>query len=92
VAFVVAAPELLGSAASDLANLADSLSSANAAAATWTTEILVAADDEVWAAIATLFSGHAQTYQALRLALFHHGGTGGAGGSLLGQGGLNGKP
>jgi hypothetical protein len=80
VAFVVAAPELLGSAASDLANLAGSLSSANAAAATGTTVILAAAEDEVSAAIATLFSGHA------------HGGTGGAGGSLLGQEGLNSKP
>jgi PE family protein len=73
VVFVVAAPELLGSAASDLANLAGSLSSANAAAATRTTAILTAAEDEVSAAIATLFSGHAQTYQALsnQAAAFH---------------------
>ena len=85
MAFVVAAPELLGQQPRDLADLAGSLSSANAAAATRTTVIIAAADDEVSVAIAALFSGHAHTYQALsnQAAAFHqqfvHGLNAGAG-------------
>src|ERR1700751_4192679 len=73
MSFVVAVPEVLGTAATDLASLGSTLSAANAAAATPTTGVLAAAEDEVSAAIASLFSGHAQAYQALsaQAAVFH---------------------
>jgi PE family len=55
MSFVIAAPELVTAAATDLANVGSSLGSANAAAALPTTEILAAAEDEVSAAIASVF-------------------------------------
>jgi hypothetical protein len=50
------------------------LSAAHAAAAVPTTSVAVAAGDEVSAAIASLFSSHAQQYQALnaQAAAFHY--------------------
>ncbi len=57
MSFVVAVPEVLGTAATDLAGLGSSLSEARAAAATQTTGVLAAAEDEVSAAIAAVFSG-----------------------------------
>jgi len=53
------------SAAKDLASLGSTLNAASAAAATQTTGVVAAAEDEVSAAIASLFSGDAQAYQAL---------------------------
>jgi hypothetical protein len=72
MSFVVAVPEVLGTAAGDLTRIGSSLSEANAAAAP-TTGILVAAEDEVSAAIAALFSAHGQGFQALnaQAAQFH---------------------
>ncbi len=45
MSFVVAVPEVLGTAATDLAGLGSSLSAANAAAAHQTTGVLAAAED-----------------------------------------------
>ena len=63
--FVVAAPEMTASAALDLAGIRSMISEANAAAAASTTAVTAAARDEVSAAIASLFSGHGQQFQAL---------------------------
>jgi PE family len=71
---VTAAPELISTAATDLANIGSNLSAAHMAAAAPTTGVVPAAADEVSASIAHLFSAHAQDYQALagRAAAFHH--------------------
>src|SRR5215469_13170474 len=73
MSFVVAVPEALGTAATDLASLGSTISSANAAAATATTGVLTAAEDEVSAAIAAVFSAHGEGFQALsaQAAAFH---------------------
>jgi PE family len=73
MSLVIATPEFVTAAATDLANVGSSLSEANAAAAASTTGVVVAAGDEVSAAIASLFSGHAQAFQALsaQTAAFH---------------------
>src|SRR5271170_3571209 len=70
---VIAAPELITTAATDLRNLGSTISAANASAATQTTGVLAAAEDEVSAAIAALFSSHGQEYQAVsaQAAAFH---------------------
>src|ERR1700733_13388693 len=62
---VVAGPEMLAWGATDLERVGSSLSAANAAAAAPTTAVVAAAGDEVSAAIASLFSRHAQEFQAL---------------------------
>ncbi len=71
--WVIAAPEYVAAAASDLANIGSSLSSANMAALAPTSGVLAAGADEVSAMIAALFSLHAQAYQALsaQAASFH---------------------
>ena len=73
MSFVIAAPEVVTAASTDLANIGSTLNAANGAAATQTTGVLAAAEDEVSTAIAALFSGHAQAYQALsaQAAAFH---------------------
>jgi triacylglycerol lipase len=73
MSYVIAAPEVVGTAATDLASLGSKLSEARAAAATQTTRVLVAAQDEVSAAIAAVFSAHGQGFQALsaQAAVFH---------------------
>ena len=73
MSYVIAAPELMTSAATDLSNIGSALSAARAAAATSTTGVLTAAEDEVSAAIASLFSAHGQGFQALgaQAAAFH---------------------
>src|SRR5258708_28002680 len=63
--FLTAAPEMVASAASDLAGIGSTLSAANAAAVIPTTALMPAAGDEVSAAIASLFSTHAENYQSL---------------------------
>ena len=70
---VIAAPEMMTAAATDVASIGSTLSAANAAAAAPTTGIVAAASDEVSAAIAALFSWHGQAYQALgaRAAALH---------------------
>ena len=73
MSYLTAAPETIASAATDVANIGSTLDAANAAAAARTTGVLVAAGDEVSAAIAKLFSGHGQAFQALsaQAAAFH---------------------
>ncbi|ETW23890.1 PE family protein [Mycobacterium gastri 'Wayne'] len=73
MAYVIAAPEMVAGAATDLASLGSTVSSANAAAAGPTTALVAAAGDEVSAAIAALFGAHARSYQALstQAAAFH---------------------
>jgi hypothetical protein len=63
MSFVVAVPEVLGSAATDLASLGSTISAANAAAASSTTGVVVAAGDEVSAAIAAMFSSHGRAFR-----------------------------
>ena len=73
MSYVIAAPEMLAAAAADVAGIGSSLSEANAAAATQTTGVLAAAEDEVSAAIAALFSAHGQGFQAVsaQAEVFH---------------------
>jgi PE family len=73
MSFVTVAPEFVGQAAGQLENIGSELSAAHAAAAAPTTGVAAAAGDEVSAAIASLFSSHAQQFQALnaQAAAFH---------------------
>ncbi len=73
MAYLKAAPELLGSAASDLASIRSALSAANVAAAVPITDVVAAGADEVSAVAASLLSVHAQAYQTLsaEAAAFH---------------------
>ena len=70
---LIAAPEMMTTAATDLATIGSDLSAAHMTAATQTTGILAAAEDEVSAAIVALFSAHGQGFQALgaQAAAFH---------------------
>jgi len=73
MSFLVAAPQALAHAASDLADLGSTINTATAAAAAPTTALVPAAADDVSAAIAALFSAHGQGYQRLsaQVAAFH---------------------
>jgi hypothetical protein len=73
MSYLIAAPDMLAAAAADAAGIGSSLSEANAAAAASTTKVIAAGGDEVSAAIASLFSGHGQQFQALsaQAAAFH---------------------
>jgi hypothetical protein len=73
VSFVIAAPEYVAAAASDLANVGSAINSANSAASGATTNILAAGTDEVSTAVASLFSARSRAYQALsaQAASFH---------------------
>ncbi|WP_415823700.1 PE family protein, partial [Mycobacterium basiliense] len=70
---MVVIPELLTSAATELERIGSTLSAVNAAAAGSTTGLLGAGADEVSAAVAALFAGHAHEYQTLsaRASTFH---------------------
>ena len=65
MSYVVAAPDMMTSAATDLANIGSTLDEAHRAAALTTQGVAPAAADEVSVSIAHLFSRHAQDYQAL---------------------------
>jgi hypothetical protein len=73
MSFVFTTPEYVAAAASDLANIGSTISSANAAALGRTSGVLAAGADEVSTTVAALFDAHAQAYQALstQAALFH---------------------
>lgn len=73
MSFVIAVPEAMVAAAAELATIGSDIDAAGAAAASQTTAVLAAAEDEVSAAIAALFSAHGQGFQALsaRAATFH---------------------
>jgi PE family len=66
--FVTAHPELLSSAAGDLAGIGSAMSAANQAAAAPTTGVVPAAADEVSALTAAQFAAHAGSYQAISAA------------------------
>ena len=72
MSYVISAPEFVTVAASDLAAIGSTVRSAHAAAGA-TTQIMAAAEDEVSAAIAAMFSAHGQGFQALgaQAAAFH---------------------
>ena len=63
--YVIAAPEALAAASADLTGIEEAIKGAAAAAAPSTTGIVAAAGDEVSAAIASLFGGYAEEFQAL---------------------------
>ncbi|WP_156771983.1 PE family protein, partial [Mycobacterium sp. 1245805.9] len=73
MSYVVAAPEFLASAATDLANIGSAVTAANGAAVAPTTGVAAAGGDEVSGAIASVFSGYARAYQSLsaRAAALH---------------------
>ena len=73
MSFLIAAPELVTAAATDLANIGSTITEANAFALVPTTGVVAAGADEVSAAIASLFSGHAAAFQTLsaKAAAFH---------------------
>ena len=72
MSYVIAAPEFVTVAASDLATIGSTIRAAHTAAGA-TTQIVAAAEDEVSAAIAAVFSAHGQGFQALgaQAAAFH---------------------
>ena len=64
MAYVIAAPEMMEAASTDLASIGSTLNAAHMAAAAPTVAVMPAAADEVSAGIAQLFSQRAQDYQA----------------------------
>ena len=62
---LIAAPDFITAAATDLRDIGSTFSAAKAAAASQTTGVLAAAEDEVSAAIAAVFSAHGQGFQAV---------------------------
>lgn len=64
MSYVTATPELIASAATDLAGIGSNLSAAHVAAGAPTLAVRPAASDEVSVGIANFFSRHAQHYQA----------------------------
>ncbi|WP_205875210.1 PE family protein [Mycobacterium camsae] len=73
MSFVNAAPDRLVAAARNLAGIGSTLSASNATAAAPTLAVSAAASDQVSAAVAAFFSGHARGYQTLsaQAAKFH---------------------
>ena len=63
--YVVTQPQIVATAAADVAGIGSALNAANAAAAGSTTGLVEAAADEVSAAAATVFNTYGQTYQAV---------------------------
>jgi hypothetical protein len=73
MSYVIAAPEMMTSAATDLATIGSDLSVAHTAAAASTVRLIPAAADEVSATVAHLFSNYAEDYHVLagKAAAFH---------------------
>lgn len=73
MSLLVVAPELVESAAADLEGIRSALHSAHAAATASTTGLAAAGADEISAAVASLFSGYGQEFQALgaQASVFH---------------------
>ena len=74
MSFLIAVPEMVAAAATDLARVGSTISAANAAAVAPTSSVIAAGADEVSASIAALFGAHAEAYQALsaQAATFHN--------------------
>ncbi len=73
MSFVSATPEIMTSAATDLATIGSDLDAAHKAAAASSVVVMPAAADEVSAAISAVFGNYAQGFQSLagRAAAFH---------------------
>ncbi|SON62739.1 Triacylglycerol lipase [Mycobacterium simulans] len=73
MSYVLALPETMSTAATDVASIGSAVATANQGVAAATTGVLAAAEDEVSAAIAALFSAHGQCYQAVgaQVTAFH---------------------
>lgn len=73
MSYLIAAPDLLATAAANVAGIESAIRAANLAALGPTDTLAAAAADEVSTAIAALFSGHAQEYRAIsaQAAAFH---------------------
>ncbi|ETZ99174.1 PE family protein [Mycobacterium kansasii 732] len=73
MSYLIVAPESIFATASSVSGIGSTITSANAAAAPATLEVLAAGADEVSAGIAALFSAHARAYQTLsaHAAMFH---------------------
>lgn len=65
MSYLIAIPDVLTTAAAEAASIGSAIGAANLAASAPTSTLVAAAADEVSAAIASLFSGHAQAYQAV---------------------------
>jgi PE family len=65
VSLVTVSPELVATAAQNVGGIGAALQQAHAAAAPATASVVAAAGDEVSAAIAAVFSGHGQAFQAV---------------------------
>ncbi|MDP7729637.1 MULTISPECIES: PE domain-containing protein [Mycobacterium] len=65
MSYVVAFPELMSAAATDVSSIGSAVATANRGVAGATSAVLAAAEDEVSAAIAALFSAHGEGYQVL---------------------------
>lgn len=64
MSFLLTQPEVLKSAATDLAGIGSTISAAAAQAAAPTTAVVAAGADEISAAVAALFQAHGNLYQA----------------------------
>ncbi|OBG31931.1 hypothetical protein A5673_03265 [Mycobacterium sp. E3198] len=73
MSYLAVAPEFLSSAATDLSAIGSAVTAAHTAAAAPTAGVVAAADDEVSAAVASLFSSHGREFQAVsaQAAAFH---------------------
>ncbi|WP_155770594.1 PE family protein, partial [Mycobacterium asiaticum] len=73
MSYLVAVPETVATAAADLAGVGSILTSVGRLAGPPTTNVLAAGADEVSAAVAALFSGHGEQFQAVsrQLSAFH---------------------
>lgn len=65
MSYLIVTPDLFTTAVAEAAGIGSSISAANLAAWAPTNRLAAAAADEVSTAVASLFSGHAQEYQAL---------------------------
>ena len=74
MSYVSVATDVVAGVAGDVAGIGSALDQAHSAAAPATTSVLAAAEDEVSAAIAAVFSGHGQAFQAAsaQAAGFHN--------------------
>jgi hypothetical protein len=73
MAYVLTQPQVMATAATDVAAIGTTINEATAGAAGRTTGVAAAAADEVSASIATVFNAYAHEWQAVigRAAVFH---------------------
>jgi hypothetical protein len=73
MSFIVAGPDALAAAATNIAGIGSTINAANTAAALPTAELMAPAADAVSAQVAEVFSSHAQVYRQLssQMSAFH---------------------